>query len=611
MCGLVGAVSQRNVIPSLVDGLRRLEYRGYDSAGIATMGVKGLVNVRAKGKVDVLSRQLADMHISGSIGIGHTRWATHGKPSEVNAHPHISCGEVAVVHNGIIENHETIRRDLQSKGYKFLSETDTEVIAHLVHYLSRADNTLQEAVRQTVRQLEGTYGIAVISSREPGKIIAARRGSPLLIGVSEKENYIASDVTALLPVTQYFISLEDGDIAEVLPDSVNIVDEQGMVVIREMTKSQQQSVELDKGPYEHFMQKEIYEQDVVLERTLLPALKGDLVNEEVLGSDAEETLKDIEHIHIVACGTSYHAGLVASYTLESLCGISCKVELASEYRYRRAVVNPNTLFVTLSQSGETADTLAALRFAKRAPYRATLTICNVDESSLVRESDVVFLTQAGPEIGVASTKAFTTQLMNLNLLAILLARYSTNGLSERRESSLVTVLKRAPEQVRSVYALDSQIRAVAESIVNSPYVLFLGRGQMYPIAMEGALKFKEITYINADAYAAGELKHGPLALVDDQVPVVALAPYNPLLGKLKSNLAEVRARGGQLIVIGDQGAGFSASRTEKSIDVPKSGGLIAPMVYTLPLQLLAYHVAVLRGTNVDQPRNLAKSVTVE
>ncbi|HCS27740.1 MAG TPA: glutamine--fructose-6-phosphate transaminase (isomerizing), partial [Spongiibacteraceae bacterium] len=352
-------------------------------------------------------------------------------------------------------------------------------------------------------------------------------------------------------------------------------------------------------------------QDVVIERTLLPALKGDLVNEAVLGADAEETLKDIEHIHIVACGTSYHAGLVASYTLESLCGISCKVELASEYRYRRAVVNPNTLFVTLSQSGETADTLAALRFAKRAPYRATLTICNVDESSLVRESDLVFLTQAGPEIGVASTKAFTTQLMNLNLLAILLARYSTNGLSERREASLVTVLKRAPEQVRSVYALDSQIRAVAESIVNSPYVLFLGRGQMYPIAMEGALKFKEITYINADAYAAGELKHGPLALVDDQVPVVALAPYNPLLGKLKSNLAEVRARGGRLIVIGDQGAGFSASRTEMAIDVPKSGGLIAPMVYTLPLQLLAYHVAVLRGTNVDQPRNLAKSVTVE
>ena len=611
MCGLVGAVSHRDVVPSLVDGLRRLEYRGYDSAGIATLGKQGLVNVRAVGKVDALSRQLAGNHISGSIGIGHTRWATHGKPSEINAHPHLSGGEIAVVHNGIIENHEDLRRDLQSKGYKFHSETDTEVIAHLVHHLSRGNVRLQEAVRLAVRQLEGTYGIAVISAREPRKIVAARRGSPLLIGVSEKENYLASDVTALLPVTQYFISLEDGDIAEVLPDSVNIVDDHGMVVIRELKKSRQQSVELDKGPYEHFMQKEIYEQDVVLERTLLPALKGNLVDESVLGAHAEETLSGIEHIHIVACGTSYHAGLVASYTLESLCGISCKVELASEYRYRRAVVNPNTLFVTLSQSGETADTLAALRFAKRSNYRATLTICNVPESSLVRESDLVFLTQAGPEIGVASTKAFTTQLMNLNLLAILLARYAANGLSERREVSLVTVLKRAPDQVRRVYSLDERIRSVAESIASSPYVLFLGRGQMYPIAMEGALKLKEITYINADAYAAGELKHGPLALVDDQVPVVALAPFNPLLGKLKSNLAEVRARGGRLIVIGDQGAGFSASRTELSVDVPKSGGLIAPMVYTLPLQLLAYHVAVIRGTNVDQPRNLAKSVTVE
>lgn len=611
MCGLVGAVSHRDVIPSLVDGLRRLEYRGYDSAGIATLSGRTLVNVRATGKVDALARQLAGGHVAGTIGIGHTRWATHGKPSEDNAHPHLSCGEIAIVHNGIIENHDNLRRDLTARGYKFQSETDTEVIAHLVHYLSRGNKSLQEAVRLAVRQLEGTYGIAAISTREPMKIVAARRDSPLLIGVSDKENYLASDVTALLPVTQYFISLEDGDVAEVLPDSVNIVDEHGMVVIRELKKSQQQIIEQDKGPYQHFMQKEIYEQDSVLERTLMPALKGEQVDESVLGSHTAEILKDIEHIHIVACGTSYHAGLVASYTLESLCGISCKVELASEYRYRRAVVNPNTLFVTLSQSGETADTLAALRFAKRSSYRATLTICNVPESSLVRESDMVFLTQAGPEIGVASTKAFTTQLMNLNLLAILLARFQADGLSQRREASLVTILKRAPAQIRSVYALDEQIRRVAESIVDRPYVLFLGRGQMYPIAMEGALKFKEITYINADAYAAGELKHGPLALVDDKVPVVALAPFNPLLGKLKSNLAEVRARGGRLIVIGDQGAGFSNSHRETAIDVPKSGGLIAPMVYTLPLQLLAYHVAVLRGTNVDQPRNLAKSVTVE
>lgn len=609
MCGLVAAVSQRDVVPSLVEGLKRLEYRGYDSAGVAALNDNGLKVARAVGNVDRLSERLAAQRVSGSIGIGHTRWATHGEPSVINAHPHVSHDEIAVVHNGIIENHESLRAELLDEGYKFHSETDTEVVAHLIHACSRDADSLQMAVYQATQRLDGTYALAVVSNAHPGKIIAARRGSPLLIGVAEKEHFLASDISAMLPITSYFIALEEGDVAEVQADSVNIIDEQGKVVVRELSQSRQSSLELNKGLYEHYMQKEIFEQNVVLERTLLPALKDGMVNEDVLGDNAREILSDVEHVHIVACGTSFHAGMVASYTLESLCGVSCKVELASEYRYRRAVVNPNTLFVTLSQSGETADTLAALRFAKRSPYRGTLAICNVPESSLVRESDMVFLTHAGPEIGVASTKAFTTQLMNMSLLAILLARF--RGLSRRREQGLVEVLRRAPEQVQRVYSLDNEIREVAEQLAQSQYSLFLGRGQMYPIAKEGALKLKEISYIYAEAYAAGELKHGPLALVDDQVPVIALAPFNPLLAKVKSNLAEVRARGGRLLVLADKDSGFRQSERETVLTVPKSGGLISPIVYTVPLQLLAYYTALYRGTNVDQPRNLAKSVTVE
>ncbi len=609
MCGLVAAVSQRDVVPSLVEGLKRLEYRGYDSAGVAALNDSGLKVARAVGKVDRLSERLAAQRVSGSIGIGHTRWATHGEPSVINAHPHVSHDEIAVVHNGIIENHETLRAELIEAGYEFRSETDTEVVAHLIHACSRETDSLQTAVYKASQRLDGTYALAVVSNSHPGKIVAARRGSPLLIGVAEKEHFLASDISAMLPITSYFIALEEGDVAEIRADSVNILDENGKVVVRELSQSKQSSLELNKGLYEHYMQKEIFEQNVVLERTLMPALKDGMVNEEVLGDNAREILSDIEHVHIVACGTSFHAGMVASYTLESLCGVSCKVELASEYRYRRAVVNPNTLFVTLSQSGETADTLAALRFAKRSPYRGTLAICNVPESSLVRESDMTFLTHAGPEIGVASTKAFTTQLMNMSLLAILLARF--RGLSRRREQGLVDVLRRAPDQVQRVYALDNEIREVAEKLAESQYSLFLGRGQMYPIAKEGALKLKEISYIYAEAYAAGELKHGPLALVDDQVPVIALAPFNPLLAKVKSNLAEVRARGGRLLVLADKDSGFRNSDRETVLTVPKSGGLISPIVYTVPLQLLAYYTALYRGTNVDQPRNLAKSVTVE
>ncbi len=609
MCGLVAAIAKHDVVPSLLEGLRRLEYRGYDSAGVAAINGVGLKSARSLGNVEALSGRLGEQRLSGNIGIGHTRWATHGEPSEINAHPHLSRDEIAVVHNGIIENHDALRKELIEAGYTFESQTDTEVVAHLIHHYSLTEPSLQKAVLNATRRLEGTYALAVISAHNDRELVAARRGSPLLVGVAEGEAYIASDVTALLPITRHYIALEDGDVAEVSAQSVNIVDEKGAVVVRELSQSQQSRVDTSKGVYDHFMQKEIFEQDTVLERTLLPALKNGMVNEDALGDDAAKLLQDIEHVHIVACGTSYHAGMVASYTLESLCGVSCKVELASEYRYRRVVVKPNTLFVTLSQSGETADTLAALRFAKRQPYQATLAICNVPESSLVRESQLVFLTQAGPEIGVASTKAFTTQLMNMSLLAVLLARYQ--GLGRQRELALIDVLRRAPEQVRRVYSLDGQIAELAERIAERNYALFLGRGQMYPIAMEGALKLKEITYMSAEAYAAGELKHGPLALVDTQVPVVALAPYNPLLAKMNSNLAEVRARGGQLIVLADEGVGYKGSGSERVLTVPKSGGLIAPIVYTLPLQLLAYHAALYRGTNVDQPRNLAKSVTVE
>lgn len=610
MCGLVGAISkQDDMVPCLVEGLRRLEYRGYDSAGLAAISERGLQTMRTVGPVNVLADRLAGQNLSGSVGIGHTRWATHGGPSEVNAHPHLSGNEIAVVHNGIVENHEALRAELIEAGYQFESETDTEVLAHLIHFYTQKNCTLQEAVLRTTHRLEGGFALAVISSAQPNRIVAARRDSPLLIGVGADEKYVASDVVALLPITRYFISLEEGDVAEILPDSVNIIDKQGQVTVRELKKSQQKYSGMDKSGYAHYMLKEIFEQHVAIEHTLNSSLDGDSVSESAVFGDSASLLQDVEHIHIVACGTSYHAGLVASYTIESLCGISCRVERASEYRYRRVVVNPRTLFITLSQSGETADTLAALRYAKSLGYLTTGTICNVPDSSLVRESDIAFMTHAGPEIGVASTKAFTTQLINLYVLAILLARYQ--GLGRKREASLVKLLKKAPAKVEAVYSLNERIQALAERYLDKEHALFVGRGQMYPIAMEGALKLKEISYINADAHAAGELKHGPLALVDESMPVIALAPCNLLLSKLKSNLSEIRSRGGSIVIFSDEDSGFAESEKETVIEIPRTEGLVAPIIYNIPLQMLAYHVAVLRGNNVDKPRNLAKSVTVE
>lgn len=609
MCGLVGAISKRNIVPLLVEGLRRLEYRGYDSAGLAAINRRGLQSVRAVGPVDILAERLVDTQLAGSIGIGHTRWATHGGPNEANAHPHLSGKEIAIVHNGIIENYEALKAELAQAGYSFESETDTEVLAHLVHFYMQAHGTPKEAVLRATRRVKGSYAIAVISSRYPDRIIAARRDSPLLIGVAEDEKYIASDAVALIPVTNYFMALEEGDVAEVSADSVSVIDKNGQVTVRELKKIRQRYSEADKGAYRHYMLKEIFEQHIAIENTLQPVLDGDRIDETAVVGSSINFLQEVEHIHIVACGTSYHSGLVASYTIEALCGISCRVERASEYRYRRVVVNHGTLFITLSQSGETADTLAALRYAKRLDYLSTIAICNVPDSSLVRESDIAFMTYAGPEIGVASTKAFTTQLVNLYVLAILLAR--SNGLARKREASLVKLLNKTPERVEAVYSLNERLQELAGRYLDREHALFLGRGQMYPIAMEGALKLKEITYINADAHAAGELKHGPLALVDESMPVIALAPYNVLLSKLKSNLAEVRCRGGSIVIFCDKGSEFIENENETVIEIPKTEGLIAPIIYSIPLQLLAYHVAVQRGNDVDKPRNLAKSVTVE
>ena len=610
MCGIVGGVAERNVVPIMMEGLRRLEYRGYDSAGLAVIDESGINRTRRVGKVQQLQDALDENPVRGTTGISHTRWATHGVPNESNAHPHMSGGDVAIVHNGIIENYEELRADLKEKGYEFQSDTDTEVVAHRIAHHMNDSGSLEGAVRATVAELEGAYALAVMCAREPEKIVIARAGAPAVVGLGIGENFVASDVAALLPVTRNFKFLEEGDVALVERKQVTIWDEAGNEVDRPTKESELDADAADRGEFRHYMIKEIYEQADAVGRTLNERIANGRVLDAAFGPLANEALDNTRGIHIVACGTSYHAGLVARYWIESLCKIPCTVEIASEYRYRSPVVPEGTLFVTISQSGETADTLAALRAAKENGYVSTLTICNVPESSMVRESDLTMMTHAGPEIGVASTKAFTTQLAALALLTISLAR--RKGLEERQERALVAQLSELPKLIQQVLALDESIEALAEHFADKHHALFLGRGVQNPIAMEGALKLKEISYIHAEAYAAGELKHGPLALVDEDMPVVTVAPDDDLLEKLKSNLQEVRARGGELYVFADPRVQFG---DRVGIHTMRMPALIqdfqAPILYTIPLQLLAYHVAVLKGTDVDQPRNLAKSVTVE
>jgi glucosamine--fructose-6-phosphate aminotransferase (isomerizing) len=610
MCGIVGAVAQRDVAPILLEGLKRLEYRGYDSAGLAVLNSDNCITRhRTLGKVKELEEALSQQPLPGNIGIAHTRWATHGEPSVRNAHPHICKDHVGVVHNGIIENHETLRGSQKASGHKFTSETDTEVIVHAIHDQLETGTDLLEAVRNTSKTLDGAYALGVILKEEPNRLIAARHGSPLVIGLGIGENFIASDVFALLPVTQKFIFLEEGDIAEISRLGIIIFDREGKRVERAIKESGLSADAVERGEYRHYMLKEIFEQPRAIGDTLEGRLSSNRVLPNSFGLSAEGLLETIEAIQIVACGTSYHAGLVARYWFESLTGLPCSVEVASEYRYRKHHVPKNCLFVTISQSGETADTLAALKLAKQLGYASTLSICNVPESSLVRESDLVLLTRAGPEIGVASTKAFTTQLVSLLFLVSVLGRY--NGMDDAAEEHRVSEFRSLPGKVEAALKLDEQIKIVAERFVDKHHALFLGRGDQYPVAMEGALKLKEISYIHAEAYPAGELKHGPLALIDDEMPVITVAPNNELLEKLKSNLEEVRARGGELFVFADDRLKIENEKGVTVIKVPSVDGLLQPIVFTIPLQLLAYHVAVLKGTDVDQPRNLAKSVTVE
>jgi len=610
MCGIVGAVAERDVVPILMQGLRRLEYRGYDSAGIAIATGDGITRLRRLGKVKELQSALDETSLSGNSGISHTRWATHGAPSELNAHPHMSNSDVVVVHNGIIENFEELRADLKNDGYSFESETDTEVIAHLVHRHMGKTGDLVAAVRKTVAELDGSYALALMSTSDPDKIVLAREGGPVVIGLGEGENFIASDVSALLPVTRNFIFLEEGDIAVVELKNVQIFDKDGNEVDRPVKESELTADAAERGDFKHYMQKEIHEQAEAVARTLEDRIANGKVLDAAFGPEANSVLDKTRGVHIVACGTSYHAGLIARYWIEDLCKLPCTVEIASEYRYRSPVVPDGTLFITISQSGETADTLAALRAAQSKHYVSTLTVCNVPVSSMVRESELVMMTRAGPEIGVASTKAFTTQLAALSLLTIALAR--RNGLGADEERELVEQLAELPKLITEVLTLDSAIESLAKHFADKHHALFLGRGVQNPVAMEGALKLKEISYIHAEAYAAGELKHGPLALVDEDMPVIAVAPEDDLLEKLKSNLQEVRARGGELFVFADPRVQFSDRFASHTMRMPSSiEDFQAPILYTIPLQLLAYHVAVLRGTDIDQPRNLAKSVTVE
>jgi glucosamine--fructose-6-phosphate aminotransferase (isomerizing) len=610
MCGIVGAVAQRDVADILVEGLKRLEYRGYDSAGVAIIDENNqLTRTRRLGKVQELSDALSEKPLAGGTGIAHTRWATHGAPSEVNAHPHVSSDNIAVVHNGIIENHQALRIRLQGFGYEFVSETDTEVIAHLVHYELKTSETLLEAVQKTVKQLDGAYGTVVLDSNNKSRMVVARSGSPLVIGFGVGENFIASDMMALLPVTRKFAFLEEGDVAEVTRFEVNVFDINGAAVEREAKDHDISQDSGDKGEYRHYMLKETYEQPTAIRNTLEGRLLGNVLDMNTFGEGADEIFKGIEHVQIIACGTSYHSGMVARYWLESLAGVSCNIEIASEFRYRKSHVPKNAMIVTISQSGETADTLAALRLAKELGYKSSLVICNVAGSSLVRESDLAFMTKAGVEIGVASTKAFTTQLVGLLMMTLAIGKH--HGMSEKLQNDIASSLMSLPSKLEEVLALASSIEALAEDFADKQNALFLGRGDQYPIAMEGALKLKEISYIHAEAYAAGELKHGPLALIDADMPVIVVAPKNDLIEKLKSNVEEVRARGGLMYVFADNDANFASDETMKVINVPVCDDLIAPIVYTLPLQLLSYYVAIIKGTDVDQPRNLAKSVTVE
>lgn len=609
MCGIVGALAQRNVTEILLEGLRRLEYRGYDSAGVCLRNDDGQLQLRKSlGKVADLEAKLEADPAEGHQGIAHTRWATHGVPSDENAHPHMS-GHVALVHNGIIENHQVLRSELREKGYQFASDTDTEVVVHLIHSLSKDGLSLVDAVGKATQMLEGAYALAVISREEPEVLACARYGSPLVLGVGIEENFIASDPMALRQVTDRFIFLEEGDVAEVRRSGISVRDKQGQEVSRPVQKLDGGHDVADKGRYRHYMQKEIFEQPEVVAATLAGRIGDQSVLSQALGTRAQEILPQVQQIQIVACGTSYHAGMVARYWLEDWAGVPCSVEVASELRYRKTVVRPGTLFVTISQSGETADTLAALRQARELGYLASMTICNVPNSSLVRESELSLMTEAGPEIGVASTKAFTTQLVALQLFCIAMAK--ANGLSPEREAELVEALHRLPQLMEDFTALDKVVQHTSEAFAEKNHALFLGRGVEFPIALEGALKLKEISYIHAEAYPAGELKHGPLALVDADMPVIVVAPNNELLEKLKSNLQEVRARGGQLFVFASPTAGFTSEEGVTVIEVPDSPESLAPILYTVPLQLLSYHVAVLKGTDVDQPRNLAKSVTVE
>ena len=610
MCGIVGAVAERNVAAILVDGLHRLEYRGYDSAGVAVLGQdKQMHIVRRVGKVKALDDALEASPLLGGTGIAHTRWATHGEPSETNAHPHRS-GKIAVVHNGIIENYEELKVVLQERGYVFQSQTDTEVIAHLVEWEFRTAKTLLEAVQKTVVQLRGAYGTVVMNEEDPSRLIVARSGSPLVIGYGIGENFLASDPLALLSVTRRFTYLEEGDVAEITRTTVDIYDRAGNKVTREIHEGNYENDAADKGPYRHYMQKEIFEQPVAIMNTLDGRIKDGRVNIEAIAPNAAEILSKVEHVQIVACGTSYNAGMVARYWFEAIAGVSCDVEIASEFRYRKFVTRPNSLLITLSQSGETADTLAALRLAKESGYMSAMTICNVASSSLVRESDFAFMTKAGVEIGVASTKAFTTKLTCMLLLNAAIGRLKGN-LSDEQEHHIIQALQRLPAQIESALVFDKQIEKLSEDFAEKHHTLFLGRGEYYPIAMESALKLKEISYIHAEAYAAGELKHGPLALIDSEMPVVVVAPENDLLEKVKSNIEEVRARGGQLYVFADSDAGFTDADNFKTIVLPKVDEVTAPIFYTVPLQLLSYHIALIKGTDVDQPRNLAKAVTVE
>lgn len=610
MCGIVGAVAARNVVPMLIDGLSRLEYRGYDSAGIAVLNDSDIKRVRAVGRVMEMQAKAQAQNLSGLVGIGHTRWATHGGVTESNAHPHVSCGEIAVVHNGIIENHDAQRTRLEALGYTFESQTDTEVIAHLIHYYYKQGNALLVATQKAVVELTGAFAISVVCLADRDLMICARQGCPLLIGLGENENFIASDVSAVLSVTRRVIYLEDGDVAEIRAAGVEIFDQNGQPVERKVHVSDVALNSMELGPYTHFMQKEIHEQPSALTDTMEATIDDAAFSPALFGKDAAEVLEQADSILILAAGTSYYAGLTAKYWLESIAQLPTSVEIASEYRYRRSVPNPRQLVITISQSGETLDTMEALKHAKSLGQQLTLAICNVQESAIPRASRLIFYTRAGAEIGVASTKAFTTQLVALFTLAATLAK-QRGLLSEEREQQYLDALRHLPGSVQYALNLEPQIREWAKSFANKQHALFLGRGMHYPIALEGALKLKEISYIHAEAYPAGELKHGPLALVDREMPVVVIAPNDELLEKVKSNMQEVRARGGELFVFADADSHFTESEGVRVIRTPRHVGILSPILHTIPVQLLAYHAALYKGTDVDKPRNLAKSVTVE